>query len=143
MNSHSTLATLDAFKKQLVAEFIPSDDTRRGKEKLRNLKQETSVEKYLSEFRNAILMIGEMHEGEKIDRFVDGLKYHVRVEVLKSNFPSFEECACMVLNVDSAMWRALKGNPGHFSNNYGSQPTHMEIGNVSSSKSQVTRSQQE
>lgn len=88
-------------------------------------------------------MIGEMHEGENIDRFVDGLKYNVRVEVLKSNCSTFEECARVALNVDSALWRARKGNPVNYSNNYSSEATPMEIGNISRTNPPLTKAQKE
>lgn len=40
--------------------------------------------KYLAEFRNIVLKISRMHEEERKDRFVEGLKYDVRVAVLKA-----------------------------------------------------------
>lgn len=77
-----------------------------------------------------------------MDRFVDGLKYNVRVEVLKTNCNSFEECARLALNVDSAIWRARRGISGfHYNNNNGNEPTPMEIGNINSGPS--TRAQRE
>lgn len=133
MNSPNTPTTWLDFRNALLSEFVTSDHTRRARDKLRSLKQMNSVEKYLPEYRNLILMIGDMNEGEKVDRFVDGLKYNVRVEVLKSNCNSFEECARLALNVDSELWIARRGNPGfHFNNNNQSNadPTPMEIGNI-------------
>lgn len=135
VNSQESPATWGAFKARLISEFIPADHCRRARDKLRTLKQTSSVEHYLSEYRNTILMIGDMHEGEKVDRFVDGLKYNVRVEVLKTNCSSFEECARLALNVDSAIWRARRGNSGfHYTNNRvgDAGPTPMEIGNLNS-----------
>lgn len=76
-------------------------------------------------------MIVDINEGEKVDRFVDGLKFNVRVEVLKTNCTSFEECARIALNIDSAIWRARRGQVGSYSNSFeNSGPTPMEIGNV-------------
>lgn len=113
----------------MVAEFIPADHTRRAGDKLKQLKQIGSVERFVSEYRNLILMIGDMNDGEKVDRFVDGLKYNVRVEVLKTNCNSFEECARVALNIESAIWRARRGNSGNsFVTPIHSGPTPMEIG---------------
>ena len=53
-------------------EFISEDHIRRSMDKLRRLKQVTSVFKYLSDFRNIILTIPDMAEGERLDRFMDG-----------------------------------------------------------------------
>lgn len=87
----------------------------------------------MAEYRNAVLMIGNMLEDEKLDRFVEGLKYQVKVEVLKMNCSTFDDCARVALNVDSALWRARKESFGLFSNhgNHNSGPNPMEIGNVS------------
>lgn len=57
--------------------------------------------------------IGDMDNSEKVDRFVNGLKCHTRVEILKENCNSFEECTCMALNVDITIGRARKRNRGH------------------------------
>lgn len=91
------------------------------------------MECYLAEYRNLILMISDINDGEKLDRFLDLLKDNVRVEVLKKNSTSFEECARLALNVDSAIWRARRSTPGfHYNKNNVSEPTPMEIGNVNS-----------
>lgn len=49
-------------------------------------------------------MISDINEGKKLDHFVDGLKYNVKVEVLKSSCSSLKECAGIALNIDSAIW---------------------------------------
>lgn len=144
VSSATTPTTWESFKAALMNEFIPRDHDRRARDKLRTLKQTTSVEKYLAEYRNITLMIGDMNDGEKVDRFVDGLKYQVRVEVLKTNCGTFEDCARVALNVDSALWRARRTNPvGNYAHSPAttSGPTPMEIGNVSSGK--TTRREQQ
>lgn len=103
VKSPNTPSTWESFKSSLILKLVPADHTRRARDKFRKIKQLGSVEKYLSEFRNVILMIGDINEAEKVDRFVDGLKFNVRVEVLKTNSNSFEECARIALNVDSAI----------------------------------------
>lgn len=141
VNLQSTPTTWDSFKEALLAEFIPVDHTRRARDKLRKLKQTSSVERYLSEYRNITLMINDMSEGEKVDRFVDGLKYKVRVELLKLNCSSFEECARVALNVDSAIWGARRGQFGNgtlYDDGQPSRVTPMEIGNVNSSSQSRT-----
>lgn len=45
-----------------------------------------------------------MNDGEMWDRFCSGLKYEVRLEVMKSNVATFEEAAKISLRVDSALW---------------------------------------
>lgn len=122
------------FKKAIQSEFVPQDHVRRARDRLRKLHQTTNVSKYISEFRNLILTIPDITEGEKFDKFLSGLKYEVRVEVMKSTVATFERAAHIAIRVDSAIWGAgstwnmnVGGN-----NNVGGQqgPTPMEIGNV-------------
>lgn len=86
-----------------------------------------SVAKYLAEFRNIVLTINGMNDEEKADRFKQGLKYNVRVEVLKARVESFEDCAQVALNVDSAMWRAGEGAPSISYNNNEEQATPWKL----------------
>ena len=67
----------------MIAEFVPSDHVRLARDKLRRLRQTSAVSKYLAEFRNLALTNPDMTDGEKLDKFCVGLKYEVRVEVLK------------------------------------------------------------
>lgn len=92
----------------MTQEFELADHTRRGGDKLTILRQMRSVEKYLVEYRSKILMIGEMYEGEKMDRFVEGIKCNVKIEVMKSGCDRFGDCARMALNVDIAIWGAKR-----------------------------------
>ena len=78
-----------------------------------------------------------MNDGEKLDRFLFGLKPNIRVEVLKSDPRSFDEAAHKALCIDSAMFSIRKFNNYSqkifFSNrNYysPSRPVHMEVGNI-------------
>lgn len=78
-------------------------------------------------------MISDINYGKKVDRFVDGLKFNVKVEVLKTNCSSFEECARIALNIDSAIWRARRGPSAFQYGNHGkSESTPMEIGKMTS-----------
>lgn len=81
-----------------------------------------------------MLMIDDINESEKVDRFINGLKYFVKVEVLKNSVSSFEECAQMALNIDSAIWRARITNSEFNANRPTDRdgPTPMEIGNMNS-----------
>lgn len=97
-------STWDDFRSMVLSEFVPSDHVRRAQEKLRCLKQTASVSKYLSEFRNCILTINAISEGEKFDRFVQGLTQEIKLEVLKSQSSSFEDAAKIALRIDSSLW---------------------------------------
>lgn len=137
VNSPESPTTWDSFKNALTAEFIPEDHCRRARNCLRKIRQTSSVEKYLAEFRNVVLMISDMNESEKVDRFLNGLKYQVKVEVMKNGVNSFEECARMAVNVDSAIWGARMSQNG-FNTNHSTDrdgTTLMDIGNINSRNS--------
>lgn len=99
----SVPTTWEYFKTAITTEFIPANKTQRARDELCKLKQTSSVEKQLSEYWNIVLMIGNLYERKKLDGFVDGLKYLVKVEVMKMNCKSIEYCSRVVLNIDRAI----------------------------------------
>ena len=118
--------TWNDFTQSVRNEYIPFDHVRRVRDKLRNLVQKTSVSSYLNEFRNLVLTIPDMSDGEKLDKFCAGLKPIVRLEVLKAGPANVDAAARIALNVDSAMFGAGMFN----SVQQYSQPQPMDIGNV-------------
>eukprot|EP00171_Calliarthron_tuberculosum_P012621 IDg12621t1 len=90
--------------------------------------QVSSVAKYLFEFRNAVLTIPDITEGEKFDKFVEGLKCVVRFVVMKSTVTTFEEAAQVSLRVDSAIWSA--GSTQHPFGGTKKTSAPMEISNL-------------
>ena len=129
VQSNQTPATWADFKVAITREFVPEDHVRRARDKLRKLRQTGSVSKYLSEFRNLVLTIPDVTDGEKWDRFCSGLKYDVRLEVIKSSFNTFEEAAQLALSIDSAIYSA-KMSSSHRRFGTGDVAVPMEIGNV-------------
>lgn len=98
--------TWDEFEAAVRNEFIPFDSTQRSRDKLRKLVQRSSVSSYLSEFRNIALTIPGINEGEMVDRFCQGLKPQIRLEVLKAGVKTMDEATRIALNVDSALFGA-------------------------------------
>ncbi len=98
----------------------------RSRDRLRRLVQRTSVSTYLSEFRNIILTIPGISEGEQVDCFCQGLKPQVRLEFMKAGAQTMNEASRIALNVDAALFGAgmHHGYYGHTSG-----PTPMDIGN--------------
>ena len=121
-------ATWDAFENSIAQEFVPFNSVQRSRDKLRRLFQKTSVSSYLSEFRNVVLMIPGMTEGEKVDRFCQGLKPQIRLEVLKSGAQTMNDASRIALNVDSAIFGAQRFI--FTRNGESTNPTPMEIGNI-------------
>lgn len=121
--------------------FIPRDHSKRVRDRIRNLKQPRSVAKYLDNFLDIVFTINGMQEDEKIDRFIHGLKQHVRIEVLKRQAEPLDESTRIAFNVNSAIWRAsgFSHENGNHSNGNRHTPTNfrlrdksmlMKIGNV-------------
>jgi len=119
------------FKIALRSEFVPQDSERRNRDKLRNLRQTTSVSGYLTTFRNLVIGIPGMNEDEKLDRFCSVLKNVVKLEVLKANPADLNAASQIALNVDSAFYGAGMFNRSSFGGGAGPQP--MEIGNLEGS----------
>eukprot|EP00171_Calliarthron_tuberculosum_P008045 IDg8045t1 len=74
----------------------------RSREKLRKLKQVKSASQYLSQFRNLMLAIPDVAEGERLCKFVDGLKRKVRIEETHSSGPVPMEIGNLETNKDGS-----------------------------------------
>ena len=125
--SNTIPTTWGEFENAICQEFVPFDSVQRSRDKLRRLVQRTSVSSYLSEFRNIVLTIPGMNEGEQVDRFCQGLKPQIRLEVMKAGAQNMNDASRIALNVDAALFGAGMFRPqwpGRFS-----APTPMEIGN--------------
>lgn len=93
-----------------------------------------------------MLTVPDITDDEKWDKFCNGLKYEIRLEIMKANVSTFDEAAQIALRVDSALWGANMGR--HLDNCSTSRnfPTPMEIGNVEKdrrSEEQVTSQQRQ
>jgi Retrotransposon gag protein len=133
----------EAFKVAVRTEFVPQDSSRRARDRLRKLYQKRSVASYISEFRNIALTIPGITEEEQLDRFCEGLKPEIKLEVLKGNVNKMNEAVRIALNVDSALYGvrpdARFRNGFQSSDGAGASPTPMEIGNVQSSRTYPRR----
>lgn len=67
------------------------------------MKQNASISKYIREYRNIVTSIPDISEGEKFDRFADGPKLKIRLEVIKSTVITFEVTAKISLRIDIAL----------------------------------------
>lgn len=145
VNNRSVLATWNKFKNAVSREFVSAEHVKRACDCLLKLQLSKSVSIYLEEFRNIVLNIGGMQEDEKIDRFIEGLKFDVWVELLKARAESFEKCARLALSVDNAFWKAGRRSQGPNDTRCtsGSGPTLMEIGTVQSDSRSLTVAQRE
>lgn len=66
--------TWENFSLLVLNEFVLEYHVRREREHLRRTKQNTLVSNYLVEYQNCKLMINYMLEGERSNRFTQGVK---------------------------------------------------------------------
>lgn len=92
------------FEQEITCEFIPEGHRKRVRQKPRRCKQVGSVSNYIGEFRNIVLAVQNIEKGQLFDRFFDGLKPTVHMEVMKSTVERFEDAAKTALRVDSSVW---------------------------------------
>jgi len=128
VSSNTAPQTWQDFEIAVTQEFIPFDSVQRSRDKLRRLTQRYSVAAYLAEFRNIVLAIPLMTEDEKVDRFCQGLKPQIRLEVMKAGAQTMNDASRVALNVDAALYGAGLFSPMP----YRSQqvPVPMDIGNM-------------
>lgn len=73
--------TWDQFKTILLDRFRPVASSKLARYQLNNLKQNSSVEAYCQQFLQIIALIPNMTEEESVDRFIMGLKPHIRRDI--------------------------------------------------------------
>jgi hypothetical protein len=73
--------TWDKFYSGLVAMFKPVNAKKIARDKLAALRQTHSVAKYNHDISQLFLDIGDIHDSEKLDRYIRGLKDKIRMEV--------------------------------------------------------------
>jgi hypothetical protein len=96
------------------------------------------VASYISEFRNIALTIPGITEEEQLDRFCEGLKPEIKLEVLEINVNEMNGAVRVALSVDSALYGirtdVIFRNGFQSADGIGASPTPIEIGNVQSSR---------
>ena len=128
VSSNQVPQTWIEFENAVAKEFVPFDSAQRARDKLRRLTQRYSVAAFLAEFRNTILAIPNMTEDEKVDRFCQGLKPQIRLEVMKAGAQTMNDASRVALNVDAALYGA---GVFTFAQSRSPQtPVPMDIGNL-------------
>lgn len=128
--------TWDEFKERIQAAFKTINSTRTARDKMARLKQTTSVRNYSTEFRNLSLDIPDMSEGDKLDRYIRGLKQEIQREVDMKEPANFEEAVRLAERLDSLLWkrdsrRFSTPAPKRFINNTNyNGPADMELGAI-------------
>ena len=79
--NRTAVTTWAAFQEEFKATFSPVDATKLARDQLRTLQQVKSVAEYTDKFRTVVLQIDDISPPETLDRFVAGLKPHIRERV--------------------------------------------------------------
>ena len=77
----------------LEKQFKPVNLEKRARDRLAELRQQTSVRRYLEQFTTLCLEIPDLHPTEQFHRFIHGLKPHVRRELELQDPKTFDEAA--------------------------------------------------
>jgi hypothetical protein len=118
------LPTWDEFKLKLKAQFEAVNSAKIARDRLAELKQTGSVDKYSADFLRLCLEAGDVGEAEKLDRFLRGLKPAVRVEVELTRPSNITTAMANAQRTDSIMWYASKGSVNNHSSN---RPTQQYV----------------
>ena len=123
----------EQFVQAIGEQFRVVNQHRMARDKLAHLVQKVSVQEYANHFRVLAIQIKDLSEGEKLDRFVRGLKPHIRQQLAFHDPKTFKEAVEVAERLDSAMflYRDHKGfkEKARMNNSQGS-PTPMELGAV-------------
>ena len=97
--------TWESFAEAVKLQFRPVNAVKAARDCLASLTQQRSVQDYVSQFRILCLQIPDISEGEKMDRFVRGLKPQIQREVEMKEPQTFEEVIRMVERADAVEFR--------------------------------------
>lgn len=121
---HSWAAMQDAMLKQ----FTPVNHVRRARDRLAELRQTTSVRRYIDTFSSLCLEIPDLHPSEQLYRFIHGLKPHVRRELDIRHPANLNDAMEMADSVDTVYFQSGRSFgpmlPRH------PRPEPMELGNL-------------
>lgn len=101
--SRVAITTPEAFRTEFLRVFSPVDGSKIARDALRQLTQAKSVSEYTDKFRSLVLQITNIGPAEALDRYVAGLKPHIRERV------EIEDCK----ELDRAMFIAQRMDSIH------------------------------
>jgi hypothetical protein len=104
VESGRTPATWNEFKQLLTAEYRSELRVLAARDKLANARMLQGLEQYVTYVRSLHLAIGDLSEGEKMDRFLRGLKPKLqeRLRAMRPHARTFDELVQRALVLDDA-----------------------------------------
>lgn len=123
------------FEQAICEQFQPPNKSQQARDQLSTLVQKQSVLAYTAEFNRLCIRIDNLHHTEKLDRYIRGLKPHVRIEVQKVQPQSFSQAVGIAQTIDNIYFQNkvqvnFKSSSTYSDRkNYGG-PVPMELGNI-------------
>jgi hypothetical protein len=100
---HDTIVTFESFSSLLKKEFGPANPSRAARTELWSCSQTSSLADYTSRFRALCLQVDGLSKDEQADRFLQGLKPHLRKELLARQANTFTEMTLLATSLDQSM----------------------------------------
>ena len=98
---------------QIKSVFAPVSEQQAARDRLGALRQLNTVSNFAAEFRRLILLLPELPESEKIDKFIRKLKPSIAKEVYLRDPQTLDEALRIAERCDMISWR-LRGKPSNF-----------------------------
>ena len=92
-------------KQEVVRCFQPIAPEHAARERLNTLQQGRSVKQYCEIFSQCVLEIPDMSEGDRVSRFLAGLKPQVRLHVELQHPDTLARAIELAIQVDSLVWQ--------------------------------------
>ena len=108
-STQRTIHSYDDFIKKLTAQFSPVDADTASRDKLPHCTQTTTVEAYVTAFRDLIANITDLCPKEALHRFKEGLKEKVKLHVALSKPTSVGDAMATALSYE----RLTHPTPSH------------------------------
>lgn len=134
-----SLCSWSEFKANLTKAFRTVNREDHARDQLSKIQQKSSVSEYLVRFNAVILDIPGMSSDEKYNRFFEGLKPHLRQElVIKGKPKDYEDLVCEAERIDTVLFETSGRRNSSFKSNSKDKDkskdstTPMELGTMNS-----------
>lgn len=126
----------EAYEQALISKFAPAEPEREARNRLEKLRQTGSAREYARNFITLMLDIPEMREKDRLEKFMRGLKPHLRLQLELKGPSTLQRALEWAVRIDQLMWDAQHYRSGNFASNSSSGnnsganngPAPMELG---------------
>ena len=101
------------FKSFLIGAFQPINPVKLARDKLSTLRQTTSVQAYFYQFQTLSMEIPGLSGEESTDRFIRGLKPHIRQEIELRGLTTFPDILTTAQRMDALTYKGLLSAPNN------------------------------